>query len=97
MAADRYGLRVLASRIEDHPDNKTRFLVIGKQRVGPSGRDKTSILVSCRNEPGALYRVLEPFHTNGISLSRIETRPSKTAELYGLARAISIAGRRRIN
>jgi chorismate mutase/prephenate dehydratase len=78
MAAERYRLRVLASRIEDHPDNKTRFLVIGKQRVGPSGHDKTSILVSCRNEPGALYRVLEPFHTNGISLSRIETRPSKT-------------------
>lgn len=78
MAAERYGLRVLASSIEDHPDNKTRFLVIGRQRVGPSGRDKTSILVSTRNEPGALYRVLEPFHTNGISLSRIETRPSKT-------------------
>ena len=78
MAADRYGLRVLASSIEDHPDNKTRFLVIGSQRVGPSGRDKTSILVSTRNEPGALYRVLEPFHANRISLSRIETRPSKT-------------------
>ena len=78
MAADRYALRVLASSIEDHPDNKTRFLVIGKQNVGSSGRDKTSILVSTRNEPGALYRVLEPFHRHGISLSRIETRPSKT-------------------
>jgi chorismate mutase/prephenate dehydratase len=71
-------LRVLASRIEDNPDNKTRFLVIGKQRVGPSGADKTSILVSTRNEPGALYRVLEPFHRHGISLTRIETRPSRT-------------------
>jgi chorismate mutase/prephenate dehydratase len=78
MAAERWGLRVLASRIEDHPDNKTRFLVIGKQRVGPSGADKTSILVSTRNEPGALYRVLEPFHRRGISLTRIETRPSRT-------------------
>jgi chorismate mutase/prephenate dehydratase len=78
MAAERWGLRVLASRIEDQPDNKTRFLVIGKQRVGASGADKTSILVSTRNEPGALYRVLEPFHRHGISLTRIETRPSKS-------------------
>jgi len=78
MAAETYGLRVLASRIEDHPDNKTRFLVIGRQRVGPSGRDKTSILVSTRNEPGALYKVLEPFHSHGISLTRIETRPAKS-------------------
>lgn len=78
MAAERYGLRILASRIEDHPDNKTRFLVIGRQRVGVSGRDKTSILVSTRNEPGALYKVLEPFHRHGISLTRIETRPAKS-------------------
>lgn len=78
VAAERYGLRILATRIEDHPDNKTRFLVIGRQRVGPSGRDKTSILVSTRNEPGALYKVLEPFHSHGISLTRIETRPAKS-------------------
>ncbi|MFU8813956.1 MAG: prephenate dehydratase [Pseudomonadales bacterium] len=78
MAAERYGLRILASRIEDHPENKTRFLVIGRQRVGVSGRDKTSILVSTRNEPGALYKVLEPFHRHGISLTRIETRPAKS-------------------
>ncbi len=78
VAAERYGLRILAGNIEDHPDNKTRFLVIGRQRVGPSGHDKTSILVSTRNEPGALYRVLEPFHTHGISLTRIETRPAKS-------------------
>ncbi|MCZ6887879.1 MAG: prephenate dehydratase [Gammaproteobacteria bacterium] len=76
MAAERYGLRILATNIEDQPDNKTRFLVIGAQEVGPSGHDKTSILVSTRNEPGALYSVLEPFHRHGISLSRIETRPS---------------------
>lgn len=78
MAAERYDLRVLASNIEDHPDNKTRFLVIGRQRVGPSGNDKTSILVSTRNEPGALYQVLEPFHRHSISLTRIETRPAKS-------------------
>jgi chorismate mutase / prephenate dehydratase len=78
MAAERYGLRIMASRIEDHPDNKTRFLVIGRQRVGVSGHDKSSILVSTRNEPGALYKVLEPFHRHGISLTRIETRPAKS-------------------
>lgn len=77
MAGERYGLRALATNIEDHADNKTRFLVIGQQKVGPSGRDKTSILVSTRNEPGALYRVLEPFHQHEISLSRIETRPAR--------------------
>ncbi|MEM1433223.1 MAG: prephenate dehydratase [Pseudomonadota bacterium] len=77
VAGERYGLRVLASNIEDQADNKTRFLVIGQQRVGPSGRDKTSILVSTRNEPGALYRILEPFHRHEISLSRIETRPAR--------------------
>ena len=78
MAAERYDLRIVASNIEDHADNKTRFLVIGKQRVGPSGNDKTSLLVSTRNEPGALYQVLGPFHNHGISLSRIETRPAKS-------------------
>lgn len=80
VAGERYGLRVLANSIEDHPDNKTRFLVIGRQLVGPSGSDKTSILVSTRNEPGALYQVLEPFHQHGISLSRIETRPARSGD-----------------
>jgi chorismate mutase/prephenate dehydratase len=78
MAAERYGLRTLAANIEDHPDNKTRFLVIGRQDVGPSGRDKTSLLVSTRNEPGALYKILQPFHDYEISLSRIETRPARS-------------------
>lgn len=80
MAAERYGLRILSARIEDQPDNKTRFLVLGHQQVGPSGSDKTSILVSVRNEPGALLRVLEPFERFGISLTRIETRPARTGE-----------------
>ncbi len=77
MAADLYGLKIVASNIEDHAGNKTRFLVLGRQDVGPSGCDKTSILVSTKNEPGALFRVLEPFHAHGISLSRIETRPAR--------------------
>lgn len=80
MAAERYGLRILSTRIEDQPDNKTRFLVLGNQPVGISGKDKTSILVSVRNEPGALLRVLEPFERFGISLTRIETRPARSGD-----------------
>ena len=78
-AADRYGLAVLHANIEDQPNNKTRFFVIGDQLVKPSGRDRTSIMVSTRNEPGALYKVLEPFHRHRISLTRIESRPSKVS------------------
>ena len=80
MAAERYGLRLLSTQIEDHPDNKTRFLVLGRQDTGPSGNDKTSILVSVRNEPGALLKVLTPFEEHGISLSRIETRPARSGD-----------------
>lgn len=76
MAAEIYGLKALARNIEDRPDNTTRFLIVGREKVAPSGQDKTSILVSMKNRPGALYSVLEPFHRLKISLTRIETRPS---------------------
>jgi chorismate mutase/prephenate dehydratase len=76
MAAELYGLDIQVASIEDRPDNTTRFLIIGRESVPPSGHDKTSILVSMRNKPGALYQLLEPFHRHGISLTRIETRPS---------------------
>ncbi len=77
-AAKIYELTKLASNIEDNPQNTTRFLIIGKQQVAPSGEDKTSIIVSTSNKPGALYHLLAPFQTQNISLTRIETRPSKT-------------------
>ena len=77
MAAAQYGLVLQAEKIEDNPNNTTRFLIIGRSPVPPSGKDKTSVLISTRNYPGALYRVLEPFHDLGISLTKIETRPSK--------------------
>jgi chorismate mutase/prephenate dehydratase len=77
-AAELYTLNILASSIEDRPDNTTRFLIIGKKQTESSGDDKTSIMVSSRNEPGALYHVLAPFHESNISLTRIETRPSRT-------------------
>ena len=55
-------------------------MVLGHQEVGPSGNDKTSLLVSMRNEPGALLRILQPFETWGISLTRIETRPARSGD-----------------
>jgi len=80
MAAELYGLTRLAEKIEDHPDNATRFLIIGSQEVPITGDDKTSIIVSTRNKPGALYELLKPFHENAIDLTRIETRPSRSGK-----------------
>jgi chorismate mutase/prephenate dehydratase len=77
-AADLYSIEALASNIEDMPDNTTRFLIIGVDKTQNCGDDKSSIMVSSRNQPGALYHVLEPFHRAGVSLTRIETRPSRS-------------------
>ncbi len=77
-AAELYGLKILAEKIEDQPDNSTRFLIIGSQPVPPSGNDKTSLIVAMRNEPGALHNLLEPFHRHNIDLTRVESRPSRT-------------------
>ncbi|MBV1880740.1 MAG: prephenate dehydratase [Pseudomonadales bacterium] len=77
-AAELYGLTKFAENIEDSPDNTTRFLIIGQEEVPASDEDKTSVIVSTRNRPGALYRLLAPFQELDISLTRIETRPDKT-------------------
>ena len=77
-AADIYGLKIIKRNVEDHPDNTTRFLIIGRQQVPPSGSDKTSILVSMKNRPGALYHALKPFQENDLSLTRVESRPSRS-------------------
>ncbi|MFK7829265.1 MAG: prephenate dehydratase [Congregibacter sp.] len=78
LAAEAYALETLAEHIEDAADNTTRFLVIGRSEVPPSGQDKTSIVVSSRNKPGALFKLLDPFRRHGVSLTRIDTRPSRT-------------------
>lgn len=74
MASELYELEIGARNIEDQPDNRTRFLIVGNQVVDSSGVDKTSILVSTKNKPGALYQLLEPFYSHQISLTRVETR-----------------------
>jgi len=76
-AARQYGLQVVKAKIEDNPNNFTRFLVIGRKRPEPSGRDKTSIMFSVHDEPGILYRMLEPFSKRDINLVKIESRPMK--------------------
>ncbi|HSG62164.1 MAG TPA: prephenate dehydratase [Pseudomonadales bacterium] len=78
VAQSLYNLNRVASNIEDLANNTTRFLIIGREEVPPSGADKTSIIVSTRNEPGALFKLLEPFEKAGIMLTRIDTRPSRT-------------------
>jgi chorismate mutase/prephenate dehydratase len=78
-AAEVYGLNLLVPEIEDRPDNTTRFLVIGRKSAAPSEADKTTLMISASHTdaPGALFRLLEPFAKAGISMTRIESRPSR--------------------
>ena len=78
-AAEVYGLRVLVPEIEDRPDNTTRFLVVGRKLLERSGRDRTTLLMSAPDTagPGALLKLLEPFARAGISMTRLESRPSR--------------------
>jgi chorismate mutase/prephenate dehydratase len=76
-AADVYGLDILMANIEDKPDNTTRFLVIGRETYPPSGRDKTSLLLSSRHKAGALHELLVPLARHKVSMTRIESRPSR--------------------
>ncbi|MBZ4192801.1 MAG: prephenate dehydratase [Candidatus Contendobacter sp.] len=76
-AADIYQLPTLVRNIEDEPNNTTRFLIIGAQPIAPSGDDKTALLVASLNRPGALFNLLEPLARNNVSMTRIESRPSR--------------------
>ncbi len=90
-AARTYGLEVLESGIEDIKTNTTRFLVMGRQDLAPSGNDATSLLLSAAHKPGGLRAMLEPFETAGVSLTRIESRPSRNG-LWEYVFFVDVAG-----
>ena len=80
VAADVYELEILVNNIEDRPDNATRFLVIGRNLLAPSGDDKTTLLLSTSDTAGGagvLHSLLQPLATHGVSMTRIESRPSR--------------------
>jgi chorismate mutase/prephenate dehydratase len=77
LAGEIYGLNVLADRTEDIRQNTTRFLVLGRGRTSPTGRDRTSIVLAVKDRPGALMNLLRPFQDAGINMTRIESRPDK--------------------
>ena len=77
LAAQRYNLSLLVERIEDASHNYTRFFVLGRHMVKPTGDDKSALLLSIKDKPGALYQLLIPFSEANISLTRIESRPSQ--------------------
>ncbi len=72
-----YGLRILASKINDNPDNITRFWIISRHMAKVQGKAKTSIIITLENVPGALYKAIGSFASEGINLTKIESRPSK--------------------
>ena len=76
-AVEIFGLKICFENIEDLSDNTTRFVIIGRQQVGPSGNDKTSLLISTKNIPGALLGLLHPLADHGISMNKIESRPAQ--------------------
>ena len=93
MAAEHYGLAILASNIEDEPNNTTRFLILGDYEPKHSGQDKTSLVLSAKNEAGAVYAMLTPFATRGVSMTKFESRPSRVA-LWDYLFFVDIEGHR---
>jgi chorismate mutase/prephenate dehydratase len=91
VAASIYSLDILEKNIEDESNNTTRFIIIGQQEPSSTGLDKTSLLVSTRNHSGSLHDILQPFAEHGISMSHIESRPSKQA-LWDYVFFIDIVG-----
>lgn len=90
-AGQRYGLTVLEAGIEDVKTNTTRFLVMGRKDLAPTGNDSTSLLLSAAHKPGGLRAMLEPFEMAGVSLTRIESRPNRSG-LWEYVFFIDVAG-----
>jgi len=76
-AAERWDLTILARTIEDDPSNTTRFLVLGTVQPGPTGHDRTSLVMSAENKPGAVHALLTPLAAHKVSMTRIESRPAR--------------------
>ena len=93
-AAGLYKLKPIATSIEDEPQNTTRFVVIAGHDAGPSGRDKTSLVMSARNVPGAMYALLSPLADHGVSMTRLESRPARTG-LWEYVFYVDIEGHQR--
>jgi len=79
-AAALYGLAVVEARVEDESSNTTRFLVLGQIDAAPSGRDKTSLVMGAKNQPGAVVKLLQPLADSGISMSKLESRPARSSK-----------------
>src|SRR5204863_5165486 len=77
LAAEKYNLNVLESDIQDNAANATRFLVLGRQCSPPTGRDRTSLMISITDKVGALHQALAPFRRYKLNMTKIESRPSK--------------------
>lgn len=95
-AAERWGLSFLARAIEDEPSNTTRFVVLGTVEPEPTGRDRTSLVLSAENKPGAVHALLAPLAANQVSMTRIESRPARTrAVLWEYVFFIDVEGHRK--
>jgi chorismate mutase / prephenate dehydratase len=80
IAAERYGLKILAGSIEDDPKNRTRFLVLGGHEAGRSSKDRTSLVMTTHNRPGSLLELIASFSTAGVNMTRLESRPARTGQ-----------------
>ena len=76
-ASEIYQIKIIKEGIADNPNNYTRFLILSKKEIQDTKNAKTSIIFSIKHEPGALFRIIEKFHTSGINLTKIESRPKK--------------------